>query len=1683
MSVAEGANATAILEGELIDGAEVDGKHANGVFAAEKEAVKSDVLLVDVSAKHADESRVEEINGGEHVNGLNGHGAPLSASTDETNELEQINFTKPVNGDAVGEIPAEMDEASAVLESVNGDAHHGAVDETPVPEETTTESTHIDAYAEDAVVEHSAEVLAESEQPQGDEEVPADPENATVPSEDVTEAPVEVASADVPAVEETTEPVLTEAPEATPVTEEGAPTSLEEEATASEKVPVAEETSPVEETPAAEEAAPAVDEAFEEPSTADEQAPIVEEAVYSLAEEEGTKEDAALETAAATEPEPAEDAPIEEAPEPDPVTEAGVPVPEESEREEATPEPVEEAASKEKVEDVLPLDEESVVPIPDETSTETVIEIEAAPAPETEAEPIAEEGLALVAESDVIPLMDESSAIQTAIPESAPLAEEASSKEPASEEAVLVPIEEAELEAVEEDVSEPAEEAVSAPAEEVLEPAPVSEEGVALPEEPLAENTARQEVAPEPVEEATYVPIEEAPEPAPVTEEGVPVPEEAVVEPPASDEAEAAAVEEASVLEETVVELPVTEEAAPEPAEEAPESVLEEVDVQEEDVPAPVELALEPAAVTKEGLPVPDEPANEEAVPESAPVEAPEESAANEEAAPASKPVEVTEPLVAEEIPEAVLVTEEGVPVQTEEVLVEEVAAESAHEEPAAEEAISGELATEEHATEEVPSTTEETAPSEPVAEETATEGSAAEEVVVDAPAVGEPQTEVTIAEETVVEEPAQEQPVTEEPAAEESVVEAPAPEEPTIEDAAAEEPVSEEQGTIEPIVEEAVAMERATEEESVAEEAAPEPAEAATEETIVQEAAPEPETATVDEAQQASLEEVEVPSTLKEEPVVPVLDETSAETTFETEATYQPEAEPVAEEESHASVVAESVVVRLMDESSTIQTTFSEEEKPVDEVEIISTDADAQCPAEDDKTPGADAEAPAAETEVPVDVAIAEFETAIGESAIAIADEVSTPEAVPVEPEEPAAGELTVEAESTVNINLEPKVEPTNVESVTDVETVGEVEPSTESETATSESEAAESASTETPVIQIDAAASEEDMKSTAVASVVPETGSMTPQELDEERPKSPWTPSYSVTIQGGAGTGVADNDEELAELSQLPPPAEIEVTEDQAQSEPQITITEPQGDLAAEEERLAVQGEPTDEPSAESQEADTRALSPVPDDVQEERPKSPWTPSYSVTTVGSGLQESEIAAQEQEIEQLEQLPPTAVTKEPSSEVPEAIASFDAQMDDGVPAGEEPPPSSEVQGDDVSHNAADAKVPSENEAVPVADVTLIEEDLVSEDKEESPEEEPMVQPEVSSPSLVSWIALDSVGQIPPLAVDTSASEGPKSLWTPSYSVTRTPELTAETLPTDEPVTQPPTVVLPVVDSSVPERPKSPWTASYSVTRSPDLRASVEPIVDEPVIQAESADTLPVAQDSDTPERPKSPWTPSYSVTRQGSGLTPAEEGELSQLEQLPERVLSEASQQDEPAAEQSAIPTIITEEVPPSDTVAEKSAEIHSGPVATGASITSSETDVAGDTFTTEALDSLQKSTGVGAVLVKAPEEPFPSAEDKAFGATLGPIDEDKVADGTSSTFLEPGTDSTSRARHESTTSSRFFPGGWFSSAPTSPQEGRASLDSAQGEFTTRPTVSAAEDAEKIEEEKKRKGRWCIIM
>ncbi|KAJ6604770.1 hypothetical protein DFH09DRAFT_321612 [Mycena vulgaris] len=109
----------------------------------------------------------------------------------------------------------------------------------------------------------------------------------------------------------------------------------------------------------------------------------------------------------------------------------------------------------------------------------------------------------------------------------------------------------------------------------------------------------------------------------------------------------------------------------------------------------------------------------------------------------------------------------------------------------------------------------------------------------------------------------------------------------------------------------------------------------------------------------------------------------------------------------------------------------------------------------------------------------------------------------------------------------------------------------------------------------------------------------------------------------------------------------------------------------------------------------------------------------------------------------------------------------------------------------------------------------------------------------------------------------------------------------------------------------------------------------------------------------------------------------------------------------------------------------------------------------------------------------------PLPEQQSQAFPLML---DVSKSADADASddenaSYLDAPPVSP-RSRLESTASSMFFPGGWFSKIP----EGRASLDVAQGEFSSSkpnsPSISSPnETPNETEQSEEKKGKWCVVM
>lgn len=107
---------------------------------------------------------------------------------------------------------------------------------------------------------------------------------------------------------------------------------------------------------------------------------------------------------------------------------------------------------------------------------------------------------------------------------------------------------------------------------------------------------------------------------------------------------------------------------------------------------------------------------------------------------------------------------------------------------------------------------------------------------------------------------------------------------------------------------------------------------------------------------------------------------------------------------------------------------------------------------------------------------------------------------------------------------------------------------------------------------------------------------------------------------------------------------------------------------------------------------------------------------------------------------------------------------------------------------------------------------------------------------------------------------------------------------------------------------------------------------------------------------------------------------------------------------------------------------------------------------------------------------------------------ARLAPVNENEQIKIDADSEAQPGSVSptTTRTRLESTTSSRFFPGGWFSSTPKLPEEGRTSHENVEGEFYKSQTSATDSPALEVPtntptdgviDEKKKNAKWCIVM
>ncbi|CCM04302.1 uncharacterized protein FIBRA_06473 [Fibroporia radiculosa] len=666
--------------------------------------------------------------------------------------------------------------------------------------------------------------------------------------------------------------------------------------------------------------------------------------------------------------------------------------------------------------------------------------------------------------------------------------------------------------------------------------------------------------------------------------------------------------------------------------------------------------------------------------------------------------------------------------------------------------------------------------------------------------------------------------------------------------------------------------------------------------------------------------------------------------------------------------------------------------------------------------------------------------------------------------PAEEAASSVVQETVDVVDV--ESIVEPTVADVASEVpaaiaETIEEESPASldeQEEPITVDDVQAADVSIETPVIVVDVDESETGIEESSAELDISEVSSPS-GEAEIERPKSPWTPSYSVTVQGpGTDEVTAEDQDEIAELDQLPPPAEaisaesaIEVIEAPVEEPIEIPIISTEIVDAPEEEPMAA----SDAAPPQATESDSTQIAV--DSIDASKPQS-WVRSYSVSSQGASPLPS----------------------------PKTIAVNDAQLDVVEPIGAPEASSETINVTD--ETVAEIQEP-ELEVDAIASTTETVAIIVIEDQDALPQAE---EGEVHAPTTES---------------DTADSS--KSSWIPSYSVNSqgasplqgphpTEDADIEEL---KDVSLAGASVAEPIDSIV----EAPVSASTDIDSNVKVDNEVAEETAQPEIVLTSEAEEIVAEDTQSsldasaPEVPERPWTPSYSVTNQGkspfSGPVVLEDEEVNQLDTLPAPV--EVTEQPPPVdvIEEIAPEAVPEEEIAQTDnmTVTE---ECHERPWTPSYSVT-----VQGPGTSTEAANG-DSSEPTGVSNGNGQPQAFPTIENNDVSSQkvvtkpsllrLAPLDENAPVDISGDSETQTGTTSPTngRARLESTTSSRFFPGGWFSSTHKLP-EGRTSHEYASGEFSKSPTSATESPALEVPTntpidgviDEKKRSKWCIIM
>ncbi|KAG7089784.1 hypothetical protein E1B28_011435 [Marasmius oreades] len=641
-------------------------------------------------------------------------------------------------------------------------------------------------------------------------------------------------------------------------------------------------------------------------------------------------------------------------------------------------------------------------------------------------------------------------------------------------------------------------------------------------------------------------------------------------------------------------------------------------------------------------------------------------------------------------------------------------------------------------------------------------------------------------------------------------------------------------------------------------------------------------------------------------------------------------------------------------------------------------------------------------------------------------------------------------------------------------------------------------------------------------------ETASHIQVAEEMQRPKSPWTPSYSVTSQG-----------------------------------PGIT---------AEEETPEIESKPVVEYAPAVNEApivNVVAFAPSPfegialEDKRNDEPPRPWTPSYSVSSQGSpALAVSEEAPKQEgshtddAAKSAEGLLPVGATQEASKPagVQEQVETSELLDSQAVPDEENAPVHNAASSDTLTQLndlAQEPVVEVEGRVVPAVEVSEPYGEFVEETKRSTG---------------AASVSGEATSKAPDSFDDSSAPARPASPWTQSYSVSvqGSPQPSSKDLPNESAVeNQVQTIqleeaklpnqdlhnssvvispshhdsVTSITDKITSETLDNEETptgdhfrgdntvanvSSFNVLAAPgqmevpseQIFKSTDASRDESVTSTTNVvpdDTTPVSQErdgsqavdggkneaadvlssktiettdikeplpslesaADAPQpESKSPWASSYSVTKQGSDPF-SEDVAVTSAPSQPET--KDVDSLSAPATATSKSNKLNSLTVDTSSASAENTPQRPRSPWTPSYSVMrqgAGSTDVVDDDAELAKLEQLPEPVAQSVEAPRVVEHDHSDAAESDQGLEPFPTSASYEEEGSLTSLDTVTGDSPSspsgRSRLESTASSLMFPGGWFSKAPP----GRASLDNARGEFVASKQSSPVERTPEVPEE-----------